>query len=403
MSNSYIVSGCRTPIGKYLGALAGVRSVELGGHAIAAALIRSGIDALSIDQVILGQVIQAGVGQSPARQACTLAKLPSSVGAITVNKVCGSGLVAVMMADMGIRAGEYRRVIAGGMESMSQAPHLLRQGRSGWKYGEQSLFDAVDIDGLRCAHLDLAMGCIAEWVSKNEKITRAQQDAWSVRSHQRANASVTSGHFDSEIVPVPTMEGRNSIVRNRDETPRSDCNVEGLAKLKSAFVSKLVRVGDEDYVGTVTAGNASTLSDGAAALVVVDEATYAAHQSPWAFRIIGHSCFASDHQDIFTAPVGAVKKVLEKANMALDQVDLFEINVAFAAQTLACIDLLGIDPEKVNVNGGAIALGHPLGCSGARVLVTLIHNLIASHRQYGVATLCLGGGEAVAMLIERVR
>jgi acetyl-CoA C-acetyltransferase len=307
------------------------------------------------------------------------------------------------MADMGIRAGEYRRVIAGGMESMSQAPHLLRQGRTGWKYGEQSLYDAVDIDGLRCAHLGMAMGCIAEWVAKDSKIARVEQDAWSVRSHQRAMAATQAGHFESEIVPVPTMEGRNPIVRNRDENPRADCSVEGLAKLKSVFVSELVRTPDEAYDGTVTAGNASTLSDGAAAVVVVDEATFTANTSPWAFRIVGHACFAGDHRSIFTAPVGAVKSLLAKTNIPIDRIDLIEINEAFAAQTLACIDLLQLDPERVNVNGGAIAIGHPLGCSGARVLVTLMHNLIASERQFGIATLCLGGGEAVAMLIERVR
>lgn len=398
MVSSYIVSGCRTPLGKYLGGLATVRAVELGGHALGATVNRAGIDPVTIDQVIMGQVISAGVGQAPARQASVFGGLPKSVGAVTVNKVCGSGLYAVMMADTAIRAGEYQRVLAGGMESMSQAPHLLRQGRSGWKYGEQLLIDAVEVDGLRCASLDLSMGCIAEWTAKDGKISRQEQDLWAVRSHQLAVAAQDANAFAAEIVPVTVMEAKQPVVRQMDEGPRRECSLEGLAKLKSVFTSALV---DSEKQGSVTAGNASTLSDGAAAVLIVDDATQRSLKTDWAFRIVGHCSYAADHQKIFTAPVGAVRKLLSKLGVQTADVDLFEINEAFAAQTLACIRELDLKPERVNVHGGAISLGHPLGCSGARVLVTLLHSLVAKDLARGIASLCLGGGEAVALMVER--
>lgn len=403
MTSSYIVAGCRTPIGRYLGGLASLRSVELGGAAIRGVLERSKIDAASIDQVIMGQVIAAGVGQAPARQAGMLGGLPTNVGAVTVNKVCGSGLYAAMMADVAIRAGEYRRVIAGGMESMSQAPHLLRSARAGWKYGEQSLLDAIDIDGLRCAQLGLAMGCVGEWTAKDSSISRQAQDEWSVRSHTKAIAAQDSGLLAKEIVPINVIESKKQVVRELDEGPRRDCTLDGLAKLKPAFLSALVQSdGESSYAGTVTAGNASTLSDGAAAVLVVDEESLHAVAPELAFRIVGHCSYAADHQRIFTAPVGAVNKLLSNANLNIADVDSFEINEAFASQTLACVRQLGIDQERVNAHGGAIALGHPLGCSGTRVLVTLMHRLGHTGGRRGMATLCLGGGEAVAMLIERV-
>jgi len=401
VASSYLISGCRTSIGKYLGCLSALSAVELGGYAIAEAVRRANVGLETIDQVIMGQVIQAGAGQAPARQASIRAGLPASVGAVTVNKVCGSGLYAVMLADMAIRAGEYQRVVAGGMESMSQAPHLLRNGRSGWKYGEQSLIDSVDFDGLRCPQLGVAMGCIAEWVAKVESISRAEQDAWAVRSHQLAAAAFDA--FSSELVLVPVVEAKKQVVRSSDEGPRQDCTLESLARLKPVFLSSLVGSSDAiDYSGTVTAGNASMLSDGAAAVVVVDETTHRALKTDWSFRIVGHCYYASDHQRIFTAPVGAVNQLLKKTNMSISDVDLFEINEAFAAQTLACIHDLRLDANLVNVRGGAIALGHPLGCSGTRVLVTLLYNLLSRNLHRGIATLCLGGGEAVAMMIERV-
>lgn len=402
MNASYIVAGCRTPIGRFLGGLASLRSVELGGAAISGLLERSRIEAETVDQVIMGQVISAGVGQSPARQAGILGGLPTSVGGVTVNKVCGSGLYAAMMADVAIRAGEYRRVVAGGMESMSQAPHLLRGGRAGWKYGEQSLLDAIDIDGLRCAKLGLAMGCVGEWTAKDSSISRQSQDEWSVQSHARAIAAQDAGLLANEIVPVTVVEAKKQVARESDEGPRRDCTLEGLAKLKPAFMSALVQSeGDSSYAGTVTAGNASTLSDGAAAVLVVDEPSVAAISPAWAFRIVGHCSFADDHQRIFTAPVGAVRKLLANAKLNISDIDAFEINEAFASQTLACVRQLNIPEDRVNALGGAIALGHPLGCSGTRVLVTLVHRMVRDGGRYGVATLCLGGGEAVAMLIQR--
>lgn len=400
MSTAYIVAGCRTPIGKYLGILSGVRSVELGGHAIRQAVNRGQLAPESIDQVIMGQVIQAAVGQAPARQASTLAGLPSSVGAVTVNKVCGSGLYSVMVADMAIRAGQYHRVIAGGMESMSLAPHTLRGGRAGWRYGEQSLEDAIETDGLRCAYSQLTMGCIAQWVAQQAHVSRQEQDQWALRSHHRA--TVAQDAFEKEIVSVPTVNGRVPVLRGQDEGPRRDASLEGLANLKPAFPSKISASHDQcTFEGSVTAGNASSLSDGAAALTVVHESCLQNATTDWSFRICGHTTFASDHQKIFTAPVGAVRKLLTQLKLSSSDIDLFEINEAFAAQTIACVRELELDEEKVNVNGGAIALGHPLGCSGARVLVSLLHALAAQNKTLGLATLCLGGGEAVAMVVER--
>jgi acetyl-CoA C-acetyltransferase len=399
MVSAYIIAGCRTPHGKYLGGLSSVRAVELGGHALRAVVDRARIDPAAIDQVMMGQVISAGVGQAPARQASVLGGLPTSVGAVTVNKVCGSGLYSVMLADSAIRAGEYQSVLAGGMESMSGAPHLLRQGRSGWKYGDQPLLDAVDVDGLQCAHLHASMGCIAEWTAKDARVSRLQQDQWAVRSHQLAVAAQDEHAFAAEIVPITVMEGKQPVVRLMDEGPRRDCNLDGLGKLKPVFMSSAFGTEND---GSVTAGNASTLSDGAAAMLIVDEATQRSLHTDWAFRIVGQCSYAADQQKIFTAPVGAVQKLLSKIGKSIDDVDLFEINEAFAAQTLACIRELKIKEERVNVHGGAIALGHPLGCSGARVLVTLMHALVGKELARGIATLCLGGGEAVALMIERV-
>lgn len=403
MDSAYIIAGCRTPQGRFLGGLSSLRSTELAGHVIRETVGRAKLEPASIDQVIVGQVISAGAGQAPARQASTYGGLPSSVGAVTVSKVCGSGLYSVMMADMAVRAGVYHRVLAGGMESMSQAPHLLRSGRAGWKYGEQPLLDAIDIDGLRCVQEGVAMGCIAEWVAMDAEISRQEQDQWAVRSHQRAVAAQDGREFDAEIAPISVLESKKTVLCSADEGPRRDCNAERLANLSPVFVSPLVAPpGAEKYRGTVTAGNSSTLGDGAAAVIVVDKAMYSSHPTEWAFRIVDHCSHASEHRKIFTAPVGAVQKLLYRSKMSLAEIDLFEINEAFAVQTLACIRELGVDADCVNVCGGAIALGHPLGCSGTRVLVTLLHQLVSRGLRRGIAALCLGGGEAVAMLVERV-
>jgi len=339
----------------------------------------------------MGQVVSAGCGQAPARQASMLGGLTASVGAVTVNKVCGSGLYSAMIADMAIRTGDYRCVVAGGMESMSTAPHLLRGGRAGWKYGNQTMFDSVDLDGLRCSLGDTAMGCYAESTAAKEKISRADQDQWAVRSHQRAIAAQDSGHFDTETIAVTVQVGRQTQVIARDESPRRDSTPESLAKLASAFAKD----------GTVTAGNASPLSDGGAAVLVTDEALANRLKPSWKFRIVGHSNFAAEPGELFVAPVGAVKQLLAKTERQIADIDLFELNEAFASQTLACQRQLGIDADRLNIHGGAIAIGHPLGCSGTRVLVTLIHNLISENKSVGIAALCLGGGEAVAMMIER--
>jgi acetyl-CoA C-acetyltransferase len=392
MSHAFIVAASRTPVGKYLGGLASLKAVELGAAAIRETIARSAVEPALVDQVIMGQVVSAGCGQAPARQASMLGGLSPSIGAATVNKVCGSGLYSVMLADMAIRCGEYRCVVAGGMESMSAAPHLLRGGRSGWKYGNQSLLDAVDLDGLRCSHGDAAMGCYAESTAMKETISRADQDHWAVQSHRRAIAAQDSGHFDKESIAMTVQVGKQTQTVTRDESPRRDSTPESLAKLSAAFAKD----------GTVTAGNASPLSDGGAAVLVVDDSLSTSSTAEWKFRIVGHSNFAGEPSQLFVAPVGAVNRLLAKTKMQVQDVDLFELNEAFASQTIACQRQLGIDSDRLNIHGGAIAIGHPLGCSGTRVLVTLIHNLLATNKSIGVAALCLGGGEAVAMMIERV-
>lgn len=386
---AYIIAAARTPQGKLLGALASLTAPQLAGHALKHVVQASQL--LQIDQVIMGNVISAGVGQAPARQAATLAGLPSQVGAVTINKVCGSGLYSVMLADLAIRAGEYQTVLAGGMESMSQAPHLLAGSRLGFKYGPARMIDALDSEGLVCAHLRQSMGDIAEQLAQRLGIDRARQDAWALRSHQLAVAAQTSGKFESQIVPLEIKVGKQSIMFQHDETLRADSSLATLARLAPAFQSP----------GSVTAGNASSLADGAAAVAVVSESYLRSVAPQWSFRIVGHATVAGPHADIFTAPAAAVKALLKKTGRSLSEIDLMEINEAFAVQTLACIDALGVDESRVNVNGGAIALGHPLGASGTRVLVTLIHELLARDLSVGIATLCLGGGEAVALMVER--
>jgi acetyl-CoA C-acetyltransferase len=343
--------------------------------------------ASDVDEVIMGQVLSAGSGQAPARQAALNAGLPNTIGCVSVNKVCGSGLYSVMLADRAIRSGDYRVVVAGGMESMSQAPHLVRNGRTGWKYGSQSMLDAIEQDGLRCTVGNSLMGCYADQVAWDNSIDRSAQDEWSLESHRKAIAAQSEGRFASEIVEVTYGKGTNVT---QDSGPRADTILEKLAKLKPAFGAD----------GTVTAGNASTLSDGAAAVVVVSESIKRDLKSGPAFRIVGSQTHAMKPSDLFIAPVYAIQKLLQKTGKLIEDVDLFEINEAFASQTIACMRALNIPSDKLNVHGGAIALGHPIGCSGTRVLVTLMHALLARQKSMGVAALCLGGGEAVAMLIE---
>ncbi len=391
MPSSYIVAASRTPIGKFQGSLAAVTAPHLGAVAVREALKRSGLAAESIDEVILGNVVTAGVGQAPARQAALAAGLPPTIPALTINKVCGSGLKAVMLADQAIRAGDARAIIAGGMESMSNAPYLLPGARRGWTYGHQQAIDALLHDGLWCAHEHAAMGELAEHTAVTCGVSRADQDDFALSSHRRAVSARDSGAFVSEIVSVTVPRGKEAIVVDKDEGPRGDTTLERLSSLRPAFGE-----------GTsITAGNASQLSDGAAAVVVVDEPAAREIDSPVKARIVAAAASGVAPRDLFVAPVSAIERVLGRACMTLADIDLVELNEAFAAQCLACMRPLGLAQDKVNVAGGAIALGHPIGASGARVLVTLLHLLAARNLRRGLAALCLGGGNAVAMIVER--
>jgi len=392
MPDAFLLSAARTPIGKLLGSLAEVPAPQLGAVAITEALRRAHVQADQVDEVIMGNVLQAGVGQNPARQAALKAGLPDAVAAFTVNKVCGSGLKAVMLAAQAIRAGDAELVVAGGMESMSRAPYLLFGARAGWKYGDQKVVDAMIHDGLWCAFEGWHMGEAAEHIAQKCSVTRADQDRFSAQSHQRAVSAWERGAFSAEVVPVTVGAGAKAKQVTRDEGMRPDTTVESLAKLRTSFKEG----------GTVTAGNASMISDGAAALVVASaEAAQRLGAKP-AARIVAYATSGIAPKDIFLAPVGAVRQVLERAGLALTDIDLFELNEAFAAQMLACGKDLKLDESRVNVNGGAIALGHPIGASGARVLVSLLYALEQRGLRRGLASLCLGGGNAVAMVIERV-
>jgi acetyl-CoA C-acetyltransferase len=389
MSVSFVVAAARTPIGAFRGVFNDLAAPELGATAIKAALARSGLQASQINEVIMGNVLQAGVGQAPARQAALKAGLPSTVAALTVNKVCGSGLKAVMLADQAIRLGDAEAIIAGGMESMTGAPHLLFGMRSGIKLGDSKLRDAMIHDGLTCAFEGCHMGNHAEYTATSNQISRDDQDRFAWNSQQRAGRAINSGDFDAEIAPVTVKSRREEIIISRDEGPRPDSTLEGLAQLRPVFDSK----------GTVTAGNASTLSDGAAAVAVVNESIAGLSDTPFKARIIASHTAGGEPRDLFTAPVHAVRGVLDKADMTIEDIDLFELNEAFAAQMVACSRQLQLDDEKVNVNGGAIALGHPIGASGARTLVTLLYALHHRQLKTGLVSLCLGGGNAVAMIV----
>jgi len=395
MADAFLFSAARTPIGKYLGAFADLSAPDLGAVAIREALSRARVPAAEVDEAIMGHVLQAGVGQNPARQAALKAGLPDSIAAYTVNKVCGSGLKAVMLAAQAIRAGDAELIVAGGMENMSRAPYLLCGARQGWKYGDQKVVDEMIHDGLWCAFEGWHMGEAAEHIATRCGVSRADQDRFALQSQRRAAAAWERNAFAAEIVPVTV--GRASggrkppVVVARDEGLRPETTAEGLTKLRAAFQDG----------GTVTAGNASTLSDGAAALVVgTRPAADRLGTKPLA-RVVAYATSGVAPKDIFIAPVAAVRQVLEKANLRLSDIDLFELNEAFAAQMLACGKELGLDETRVNVNGGAIALGHPIGASGARVLVTLVYAMEARGAKRGLAALCLGGGNAVAIVVER--
>ena len=388
----FILSAVRTPTGKFLGGLSDLPAPRLGAVAIAEAVKRANVDPGGVAEVIMGNVVQAGVGQAPARQAAVFAGLPDTAAAFTVNKVCGSGLKAVMLAAQAIKAGDADVVVAGGMESMSNAPYLLPGARKGLKYGDATTVDALVKDGLWCAFEDWAMGDAAEYVAGACGVGRAEQDGFAVESHRRAAAAWESGAFAAEVVPVAVGTGAKARTVSADEGVRPDSTVDALARLRPAF---------RPLGGTVTAGNASQLSDGAAAVVVASEVAAARLGAKPLARIVAYATSGVPPKEIFLAPVSATRAVLDKAGLALADIDLVELNEAFAAQMLACGKELGLDPAGVNVNGGGIALGHPIGASGARVLVTLVHALHARGGRYGLAGLCLGGGNAVAMIVER--
>ena len=391
-----IVSAARTPVGKFMGGLASLPATRLGALAVREAVKRAGIDAAQIDEVLLGQVVAAGAGQAPARQAAIWAGLPDSVGAVTVNKVCGSGLEAAMLAASQIKAGDGDLYVAGGMESMSNAPYLLPEERSGHKYGHTQVLDSLQLDGLWCALEDQSMGVAAEFIADQFEVTREEMDEFAYHSHRKAIAAIDTGKFKNEIVPVEIKDakGRVTIV-DTDEGPRRDTTREALAKLRPAFKAE----------GRVTAGNAPGMNDGAAALVVMSRGTADRLGVKPLARIVSYAHAAVPAKWLFIAPARAIPRLLDKINWTMGDFDLIEINEAFAAQVIA--DARGLeqaghhwDWNKVNVNGGAVALGHPIGCSGARLLSTLIYALHDRGLRSGLAALCLGGGEAVAMAVE---
>jgi len=392
MKTAVILSAARTPVGKFQGGLSSLAATELGAIAVRAALTRSELDPGAVSEVIMGNVLAAGLGQNPARQAALAAGLPPAVAAMTINKVCGSGLKSVMLAAQAIRLGDADVVVAGGQENMSATPYLLPKARQGYRMGHGELVDSMVRDGLWCAHCDWHMGSSAEHVAEKFSVTREEQDRYAYESHQKAIAARDAGAFNAELVEVTVPGRKGDTVVAHDESPREDTTVEKLGRLRPAFT----REG-----GTVTAGNAPGVNDGAAAVVVTsEEKARSLRRTPLA-RIVGYSVSGVDPKLVMMAPVDAVNSLLERVGWDRDEVDLYELNEAFSVQAIAVTRELKLDPAKVNVNGGAVALGHPIGASGGRVLVTLLHALAARNLERGVVALCLGGGNAVAMAVER--
>ncbi|HWC78167.1 MAG TPA: acetyl-CoA C-acetyltransferase [Blastocatellia bacterium] len=392
MTEAVILSGARTPVGRLLGQLKGFSAVDLGVVAARAAIERAGVDATLIDEFIIGNVVQAGNGQNPARQVALRAGGSNSVAALTINKVCGSGLKAVMLAANGIRVGEIEVAVAGGMESMSNAPYLLRGAREGYRLGNGELIDSMINDGLWCAFDNWHMGCTGEVVAERFNVSREEQDEYALNSHRKAVAAMKAGKFDDEIVPIEIAQKKGAaLIIRSDEGPREDTSLEALARLKPAFKEG----------GTVTAGNAPGVNDGAAALVVASAETAARLGRKALARIVAQATSGIEPKLVMMAPVNAIKQTLERAGWDLADVDVIELNEAFSVQAVAISRELGIDPARLNVNGGAVALGHPIGASGARILVTLLYEMERRDARRGLAALCLGGGNAVAMAIER--
>jgi len=393
-----LVSAARTPIGRFLGGLAPLTAPQLGAIAIRAAVERSRVPASEIEEVIMGNVIQGGVGQAPARQAAMKAGIPATVSALTVNKVCGSGLKAVMLAAQAIKAGDRQVLVAGGQESMSNAPYYNYGMRGGVKLGDQTIVDGMIRDGLWCSFCDVHMGGHAEYTARKAGITRDMQDEFAVASHRKAVAAIEGGRFKEEIVRVEIPGKKGPTVIDTDEGPRKDTSLETLGRLRPSFGQKNANADEL----TVTAGNASSLNDGAAALVVTSEEYARANGLAILARIDGYATGATQPQDLFFAPIHAVQNLMTKTGTTIAHYDLIEANEAFAAQAIADGEGLGWDWSRVNVHGGAIALGHPIGASGARVLTTLLHAMKQRNAARGLATLCLGGGDAVALSVSRV-
>jgi acetyl-CoA C-acetyltransferase len=391
MSKAVIVGACRTPIGKFLGSLKTLRAPELGAVVVKEAVARGGIRAEDVEEVILGNVLSAGVGQNPARQVAIKAGLPVTVPALTVNKVCGSGLKAVALAAQAIRAGDHQVIVAGGMESMSNAPYLLRGGREGLRLGHGELVDSMISDGLWDVYENFHMGCCGEAVAETYGISRQTQDEYALGSHRKAIAAIDAGRFKSEIVAVPIPQKKGPpLSAETDEGPRRDTTIEALARLTPPFKEG----------GTVTAGNAPGVNDGAAALVVMSEERAAKGGHKPMAEIVSYASSGIEPRMVMMAPIEAIRRTLEKAGWKADDVELFELNEAFSVQGVALLQQLKLRPERVNVNGGAVALGHPIGCSGARILTTLLYAMADRKARRGVAALCLGGGNAVAMAVR---
>lgn len=391
MGKPVLVSACRTPLGKFQGGLSSFRAAELGAIVVREAITRAGVDAADVDEVLMGTVLQAGQGQNPARQAALHGGCPESVAACTINKVCGSGLKTVMLAAQAIKAGDLKCAVAGGMESMSKAPYMLPQARTGQRLGHGELVDSLVADGLWDVYSDQHMGNTAELVAKEYGVTREDQDAWALRSHQHAVAAQEASKFDAEIVSVEVRgrKGDTTIV-DRDEGPRGDTKLEKLAKLRPVFQKD----------GTVTAGNASTINDGASALVVADEDWALERGLKPRARITGYATGGLAPEWVLMAPEVAFQRLCSLTGFGLQDFDLLEINEAFSSQMVALVRKLELDESKVNVHGGGVSLGHPIGCSGARVLTSLLHALEDRGQKTGAAALCLGGGNAVALSIE---
>jgi len=392
-NEAYIVSACRSAIGTFLGGLSGFTATQLGGLAIKEAVKRAEIDPKKIDEIIMGHVVQAGVGQAPARQASMNAGIPTEVACFTINKVCGSGLKAVMLAAQSIRAGDQDCIVAGGMESMSGTPYVLHGAKAGLKFGDKKLQDSMVLDGLWCAFKNWHMGSAAELTARKAGISRQEQDEFAYNSHKKAIAAIQGGKFKQEIfsVEIPQKKG-DPLKFEKDECPRPDISMEGLAKLKPAF--------EKD--GTVTAGNAPGLNDGSAACVVVSEKFLKENNLTPMARIVEYTTAGTEPELLFFAPIHAVRKLCGKMGVDVHHFDLIEANEAFSVQALADGKELGWDWNRVNVHGGAVALGHPIGASGTRVLTTLIYALKDRGKKNGLATLCLGGGHAVALAIEMI-